>query len=149
MDFNLKNYKTIKIKKNIINSKFLVLFNISKPNFEKWANIQKKFTKIKLKFYQIHNKTVIKLLTNSILCNSTNLISSLTLFSTPKHLSTELEIKKVEKQLQPLFIFLFIKLNNKIYYINQVKTLNAFSYNKVIKNFYTQLNKSIKLVYKC
>jgi hypothetical protein len=148
MDFNLKNYKTIKTKIHFIKPKLLILFNSSKSDFKNWTEVEKKLIGLKFEFYQIHNKTAIKLLTNSIFQNSINLISSLTVFTNPKYNSTKLKIKNIEKHLKPLFIFLFIKLNNKIYYNSQIKTLDIFSYNKTIKNFYTQINQSIKYVYK-
>lgn len=148
MDFNLKNYKTIKLKTRFTKPKLLILFNSSKPNFKNWAGVEKKLIKLKFECYQIHNKTAIKLLTNSILKHSINLISSLTIFTNPKYNSNKLKIKDIEKHLKPLFIVLFIKLNNKIYYNTQIKTLNIFSYNKTIKNFYARINQSMKYVYK-
>ena len=144
MDFNLKKYRVLKVKKKLKKSELIFFFNSAKINSNKWIKIEKQLKKLKLKYHQIFNNTTLKTIKNSIYINLNQLISGVLLLIKPIHKSTPIDLKLIKKNLEPLFILLIIKLNNKIYITKQLKNLNTLSYKKTIFNFYNNLEKCLK-----
>ena len=147
MDYNLKKYQILKIKKYFKNNNFFFIFHSSKVNSKEWIKVEQKIKKLKLKYYKIFNGTGSKIINDSIFKNYTKIISGLILFIKPNFKSTEIVLKDLEKELKSLFLLLSIKLNNKIYLISQVSDINSCSYKNNVFNLYKVLNKSLKISY--
>ena len=147
MDYNLKKYQILKLKKYFKNNNFFFILHSSKINSKEWIQIEQKIKKLKLKYYKIFNGTASKIIDNSIYANYTQVISSLVVFIKPSFKSTEIKLKILEKELKSLFILLSVKLNNKIYFISQVSSINSFSYKQNVFDLYKVLEKSLKVPY--
>ena len=130
MKFSLKDYKLLKTKKYIKNTNLFFVFNGINTNSKNSIEIQQALTKINFNCYKIFNKTSTKTLENSIYKNSKHVINGLIFFVKPE------KDKKISKKIlfndfeNLKFIFLKIKLNNKIYVFNQLKNVNIFNYKK-------------------
>jgi hypothetical protein len=144
MDFNLKKYRVLKVKKKLKKSELIFFFNSAKIKSNKWIKIEKQLKKLKLKYYQIFNNTTFKTIKNSIYTNINQIVSGVMLLIKPIHKSTPIELKVLKKFLDSLFVLLAIKLNNKVYVTTQLKNLNTLSYKKTIFNFYSNLEKCLK-----
>jgi hypothetical protein len=147
MDFNLKKYRVLKVKKKLKKSELILFFNSAKIKSNKWINIEKQLKKLKLKYHQIFNNTALKTIDNSIYKNINQIICGVMLFVKPTYKSTTIELKLLKKDLEPLFILLFMKLNNRVYTTAQVKNLNTLSYKKTVFNFHNNLEKCMKTSY--
>jgi hypothetical protein len=148
MDFNLKKYRIIKTKKKLKNSELIFFFHSAKIKSQKWILIEKKLKKLKLQYNQISNKTTSKILNNSIFKNLEQIVCSVVLLLNTRYKSTQIQIKTLNKDLEPLFVLLFLKLNNKIYTYSQFKTLNELSHRKTVLNFHNSLDKCLKTTIK-
>ena len=144
MDFNLKKYRVLKVKKKLKKSELIFFFNSAKIKSNKWIKIEKQLKKLKLEYYQIFNNTTLKTIKNSIYTNINQIVSGVILLIKPIHKSTQIELKVIKKFLDSLFVLLCIKLNNKIYTTTQLKNLNTLSYKKTVFNFYGNLERSLK-----
>jgi hypothetical protein len=144
MDFNLKKYRVLKVKKKFKKSELIFFFNSSKIKSNKWITIEKQLKKLKLKYYQIFNNTTFKTIKNSIYTNINQIVSGVILLIKPTHKSTQIELRVIKKFLDSLFVLLFIKLNNKVYTTTQLKNLNVLSYKKTVFNFHNSLEKCLK-----
>jgi hypothetical protein len=147
MDFNLKKYRILKTKKQLKNSELIFIFHSAKIKANKWITVEKQLKKLKLKYNQIYNKTTAKTLKNSIYKNMNQLISSVILLVTTAYKSTHVNIKVLNKELESLFVLLFLKLNNKIYTQTQFKKLDSLSYKQTVLKFNTSLEKCLKTSY--
>jgi len=144
MDFNLKKFRVLKVKKKLKNSELIFFFNSAKIKSNKWIKIEKQLKKLKLKYSQIFNNTTFKTIKNSIYTNINQLFSGVILLITPAHKSSQIELQTNKKFLDSLFVLLCIKLNNKVYTTTQLKNLNTLSYKKTVFNFYGNLEKGLK-----
>ena len=148
MDFNLKKYRVLKVKKELKKSELILFFNSAKIKSNKWIAIEKQLKKLKLKYHQIFNNTTLKTVENSIFTNINKIISGIVILVKPVHKSTIIELKSLKKDLGPLFVLLFVKLNNKLYNTAQLKNLNSFTYKKTVFNFHSNLEKCLKTSYR-
>ena len=148
MDFKLKKYRVLKIKNQLKNSGLLLFFNSAKIKSNKWILIEKQLKKLKLQYNQIFNKTTSKTLNNSIYKNINQIVCSVILLVKPEYKSTQINIKTLKKDLEPLFVLLFLKLNNKIYTYQQFQNLNTLSHRKTVLNFNSSLEKCLKTTVK-
>jgi hypothetical protein len=144
MDFNLKKYRVLKVKKIFKKSELIFFFNSAKIKSNKWIKIEKQLKKLKLEYYQIFNNTTFKTIKNSIYTNINQIVSGVILLIKPIHKSTQIELKVIKKFLDSLFVLLCIKLNNKVYTTTQLKNLNTLSYKKTVFNFYGNLERCLK-----
>ena len=148
MDHNLKKYRVLNVKNSFKNSDLLFFYHSSKVKSDKWMLIEQHLKKIKLKYNQIYNGTTIKTINNSIFLSMNPIISGVIIFVSPTFKSTSLQFKTLKNNLKPSFILLFLKLNNKIYIMQQFKNINLFNYKTTILNFNINLNRYIKTVNK-
>ena len=148
MDHNLKKYRVLKIKNNFKNSDLLFFYHSSKIKSNKLVFAEQHFKKIKLNCNQIYNGTTIKTINNSIYSNINQTVSGIITFTKPTFKSTTLQLKTIKNNLEPSFILLFLKLNNKIYTLLQFKNINKFNYKITIFNLNKELIKYIKTIYK-
>jgi hypothetical protein len=144
MDFNLKKYRVLKIKKDFKKSELIFFFNSAKIKSNKWIKTEKQLKKLKLEYYQIFNNTTLKTIKNSIYANINQLVSGVILLIKPIYKTTQLELKAINKFLDSLFLLLVVKLNNKIYTTTQLKNFNLLSYKKTVFNFYGNLERCLK-----
>ena len=148
MDFNLKKYRVLKVKKELKKSELILFFNSAKIKSNKWIAIEKQLKKLKLKYHQIFNNTTLKTIENSIYTNINRIVSGIILLIKPVYKSTTIELKSLKKDLGPLYVLLFLKLNNKIYNTAQLKNLNSLTYKKTVFNFHSNLEKCLKTSYR-
>ena len=130
MKFTLKDYKIFKTKKYIKTTCFFFFFNGIMLNSNDWIKTKQKLKKINFNCYKIFNKTSTKIVKNSIYKNTTPMINGITFFvkvENNQQISKKILLHDFENL---LFVFLSTKLNNKIYFLNQVKKINIFIYYK-------------------
>jgi hypothetical protein len=148
MEFDLKNYRTLRVKKYLKLCNFFLLYHSSKQRSEEWMSIEQDLKKSKLKYYKVFNRTTLSTVQNSVYKNINQIICGIIMFVEPKFKSTQFEENFLEENLEPFFILLSVKLNNKIHQIPQIKGINSLNYEKNILNLQKSLEKYIKFSYK-
>jgi hypothetical protein len=126
MKFSSKDYKTIKTKNYLKNNNLFFIFNGINQNSSNWIKTEQELKNKNFNYYKIVNKTSTKIFKNSIYKSSEPTINSLTFFMKPTFNNTLLS-KKILFNIET-FVFLAIKINNKIYSINQMKYVNSLNY---------------------
>jgi len=147
MNTNLfKIYRTFKFNTYIKKNAFLFFFQSNKSNSVIWKKNEQKLTKLKLVYYKLINKIVLKTFKNSIYKNFTPLICGVILLlkSNTKQIKN---YKIIEKTLTNNFSLLCVKLNNKIYSVNEIKNLQSVSYQKNMFFLFQTLEKYSKIIY--
>jgi hypothetical protein len=147
MDFNLKSYRVLKVKNYLKNCDFFFFFHSAKLTSNEWISIEQDLKKLKLKYYKVFNGTTLETINNSVYKNFNQIICGIVLFIEPRFKLTALELDVIKKTLKHLFALLSVKLNNKIYAIEQLKGLKTFSYKQNMFNFYRSLEKGLKSTY--
>ena len=148
MDFNLKDYQILKLKKYFKNNDLFFLSHTAKPNLKQWTVTEQNLKKLKLNYYKTLNSTTVTTLKNSIYQNNSSTISSFVVFIDPKFKTTKIELDGLTKNLKPAFSLISLKLNNKIYSPVQLKDFKDLSYKKSMFNFYKSLDNHLKTSYK-
>jgi hypothetical protein len=126
MKFSSKDYKTIKTKNYLKNNNLFFIFNGINQNSSNWIKTEQELKNKNFNYYKIVNKTSTRIFKNSIYKNSEHTINSITFFMKPDFNNTLLS-KKILFNIET-FVFLAIKINNKIYSINQMKYVNSLNY---------------------
>ena len=140
MKLKLKNYKYYKIQNYFKNQKVFFIYNNNDLKFKNWLQLQQKLQAQQLQCYKLNNNLTINFLNNSIFKNLSSLINgSILLISLKKNTSTDLIIPQLQT-CNIISTFLSLKLNNKIYSINQIKTIKTLNYQTQIRI----LTKSLK-----
>jgi hypothetical protein len=147
MDFNLKSYRVLKVKNYLKNCDFFFFFHSAKLRSNEWISIEQDLKKLKLKYYKVFNGTTLETINNSVYKNFNQIICGIVLLIEPRFKLTTLELDLIKRHLKPLFALLSVKLNNKIYAVEQLKGLKTFSYKQNMFNFYRSLEKSLKSTY--
>ena len=139
MKFSLKDYKSLKTKTYIKNTNLFFVINGTNTNSKNYRGIQQELTKINLNCDKIFNKTSIKIFEKSIYKHSKHIINGLVFF-VKSNKQNKISKKILFHNFDNLkFIPLKVKLNNKIYFLNQINNVNIFSYNKQTLLFYQVL----------
>lgn len=130
MKFNTKNYKIDKTKNYIETNDILFFFNGVNKKSNDWIHTEQNLKKINFKYYKIFNKTTKKELNNSSINNNlSNIINGITFLLTPEQNTKNLLKNIILKDLTFLFfVLLTVKLNNKLYSVNQLKQSNSLNY---------------------
>jgi hypothetical protein len=126
MKLTPKNYKTIKTKSYLKKNNLFFFFNGINQNSNNWIRTKQDLQNLNLNYYKIFNKTSITTFKNSIYKNTDAPINGLTLLIKPTKFNILLT-KKILFNLDP-FLFLALKLNNKIYSLTQIKQINSLNY---------------------
>jgi hypothetical protein len=126
MKLTPKDYKTIKTKNYLKKNNLFFFFNGINQNSNNWIKTKQTLQNLNLNYYKVFNKTSINTCKNSIYQNTVATINGITFLIKPS-LNTILITKKVLFNLDP-FVFLSLKLNNKIYSLNQVTCMNSLNY---------------------
>ena len=149
MQFNFKTHQVSKIEKYLKNN--IVLFsNGTNQNSSNWVLTEQALYKLNLSYHKIYNNIAIKIIKNSIFKNYQQIINSTFFFLTLKQNNTNSNNNKnlILKNLERInFSLYFIKLNDKIYSITQLKSLSSFKYNITVKILYQFLYTNLKLSY--
>ena len=138
MKLKIKNYKFLKIKKDLKNNNLIFICNTdNKKNFI--INNQK-FKNLKINYYKVSNSLIRIIFNKSIFYNLNPVLNGLTAFLT---FNKNVNFQDFKEKIPKNYIFLAIKLNNRFYYNNKLTKL-PFLHNKinnliliifVIKNF--------------
>jgi hypothetical protein len=147
MDFNSKNYQSIKLKKFFKTNSFFLWFHSAKLDLNQWIRIEQNLKKLKLNHSKAPNAVTSKLFKNSIFENLRPAIRSFVSFVTPNFKTTELRGNSIKKDFKPSFELILVKLNNKIYSPSQLKGMNTFSYKKNVFNLHESLDRHLKTSY--
>ena len=147
MDFNLKNYRIVKLKKYFKKNDFFFLFHSSKLDSIKWVETEQTLKKLKLNYYKPFNGTTLETLKNSIYQNFSPIIGGFILFINPSYKITEHDHEKITKSLKSSFVLVSVKLNKTIYLPSQLKGLKDLSYKKNMFHLYKSLDKHLKTTY--
>jgi len=147
MDYNkktLKKYQTIKINSYIKTNKFLFFFLSNKSTNINWKKNEQILKKLNLTYYKTINKIILRKFKTSVYKNFTALISGIVLLIASS-LKQSKRVERIETILHKNFNLLGLKLNNKIYSVNEIKTISDFSYKKILFVFYRFLEKYSKI----
>jgi hypothetical protein len=147
MDFNLKEYQRVKLKKFFKTNDFFFLFHSVKLDLNLWIQTEQNLKKLNLKYSKILNGATLKLFQTSIYQNVSPIICGFVVVINPNLRTTELRLKSIKKDLNPSFELISMKLKNKMYSISQLKGLNAISYRPNIFNLYKSLDRHLKTSY--
>ena len=147
MDFNSKDYQSVKLKKFFKTNDFFFLFHSAKLDLRQWTQTEQNLKKLKLKYSKALNGSTLKLFKNSIYENLSPIIGGFVLFLSPSFKTTELRLNSVKKELKPSFELISVKLNNKLYSTSQLKGFNTFSHRKNVFNLYCSLDRYLKTSY--
>jgi hypothetical protein len=147
MDFNSKDYQSVKFKKFFKTNDFFFLFHSAKLDLRHWTQTEQNLKKLKLKYSKALNGSTLKLFKNSIYKNLSPIIGGFVLFLSPSFKTTELRLNSVKKELKPSFELISVKLNNKLYSTSQLKGFNTFFYKKNVFNLYRSLDRYLKTSY--
>ena len=147
MDFNLKNYRIVKVKKYFEKNDFFFLFHSAKLDLTKWIETEQNLKKLKLNYYKPFNGTTLEIFKHSIYQNFSSVIGGFILFINPRHKTTEHNYQKIKKNVKSSFVLVSVKLNKTIYLPAQLKGLQDLSYKKNVFHFYKSLDKHLKTTY--
>lgn len=129
MKFNAKDYKINKTKNYIKTNNILFFFNGVNKNSNDWIHTEQNLKKINFQYYKVFNKTTKKTLSDSIYNKANNTVNGITFFIKPETIAKNISKKTIAKDLKLLlFILLAVKLNNKLYSVNQLNKNNSFHY---------------------
>jgi hypothetical protein len=127
MKIFFKNYKTEITKKYIKLNKLMLIFNGINLDSNNWLTTEQTFKNLNIKYLKVYNKTSINLLNDSIYKNFKFLINSISI--TMFIIINNFKKFTLTTNFDPLvFIFLALKLNNKIYTNKQIKNLSSYKY---------------------
>ena len=148
MDFNLKDYQIFKLKKYFKQNGFFFLFHSAKLSLNQWTVVEQELKKLKLNYYKTLNGTTLKTLEKSIYKNSSPIITNFVILIDSKFKTTEFDLERLIKTLNPSFSLISLKLNNKIYSSSQLKGVKSLSYKKNMFNLHRSLDQHLKTSYR-
>ena len=150
MKFNFKNYQKSKIKNFLIQNNFILFSYNANQNSLNWLFKEQGLHELNFNYYKIYNNLAIKLIKKTSFKNSLHIINSSFFLLKTKQINNKLLINKnlLLKSFQNLqFNIYSLKLNNKLYYISQLKKINSLKYNNSIKILYQFLTTHLKICY--
>lgn len=140
MKLNIKNYKLLKTKKIFKRASFFLLYNTATPTNN--IKIDQELKKLNLTYYKLHNNLTKQIFKNSIYINYQPLLNGLTILIFPK---TPINLKELKK-LNGILTLTGVKINNKIYPISNIESLNNLKYDKIYLNLLKTLKTSLKSI---
>jgi len=148
MDFNSKDYQSVKLKNFFKTNGFFFWFHSAKLDLSQWIQTEQKLKKLKLNYSKGLNGVTLKLFKSSIYTNVSPIVCSFVLFINPNFKTTELRLDSIKKELKPSFELISVKVNDKVYSTSQLKGVNDFSYKKNVFNLYKSLDQHLKTSYR-
>ena len=143
MKFEFRNYQYLKIKNYLKINKFFIFLNSSKIKTKNWIEAEQSLHKLKLNYNKSYTKITRYLIKNSIFYSSLTLISGMVILTNLTKINNSI---KPIRNIPEIFSLLIIKLNNKIYNIEQLKNLEFTNYNMNI-NKLRRLTSSVNKFY--
>ena len=141
MNFELKDYKLLKLKKHFSKTNFFFFFSGINVKANNWIKIEQELNNLGLNYNKINNNLTLNLLKNSIFKNTIPLVNG------PIILILINKIRKLSLKnltgINPLISLLCLRINNKIYLKTQIQNLINLNYSKNILVF----RKSLKLFF--
>lgn len=129
MDFTTKEYTIKKTKSYIQSNNLLFFFNGINRSSIDWVIVEQSLKNINFDYYKIFNQTSKKTLNNSVYKNVTPLINGITFFIKTIASTKELSNPVLLNSFEPLlFTLLAVKLNDKIYSHQQLKSIYSLNY---------------------
>ena len=126
MKFTSKNYKTTKTKNYLKTNNLFFFFSGINQKSNSWIKTEQDLKNKNFNYYKVFNKTTTKTFKTSIYKNMEPIINSITFLIKPTS-NNVLISKKMLLNLET-FVFLAVKVNNKIYSFEQLKHLNSLDY---------------------
>lgn len=126
MKLKPKDYKKTKTENYLKTNNLFFFFSGINQESKHWIKTEQELKNINFNYHKIFNKTSTKTFKNSIYKNVTPTINSTTFFIKPRFTNVLLS-KKILLNLET-FIFLAVKMNNKIYSFDQIKQVNSLDY---------------------
>ena len=150
MKITVKEYKTSKIKLYLKKENMLFFFSGINRDSASWMQAEQTLKNINFQYYKLFNTAATNTLKTSIYTNIITLINGPTFFVKPIVDSKPLYKSVLLNNFEPLlFTLLAIKLNNKVYGVNQIKCCNSLEYKENLLLFYqftlTHLKAGFKL----
>ena len=148
MDFNLKDYQILKLKKYFKKNGFFLLFHSAKLSLNQWVVVEQELKKLKLNYYKTLNGTTLKTLEKSIYKNFSPIVTNFVILIDSKFKTAEFDLDRLTRDLKPSFSLISLKLNNKIYSSAQLKGVKSLSYKKNMFNLHRSLDQHLKTSYR-
>nr|YP_010377450.1 hypothetical protein NDB36_mgp27 [Hemiaulus sinensis]QYB23186.1 hypothetical protein [Hemiaulus sinensis] len=144
MKLKFKNFNENKIINFFKNKPFFFIYQNTTTNCVKWTKTEQKFSKLKLNSNKFQNNLMVLFLNKSIFKNLTPIINgSIILLDLKQENKVDLSANQLEN-LDNLFFFLSLKLNNKLYSKSQIKNLSTLNYKQNVKIFSNSLKNILK-----
>jgi len=146
MNFELKDYKLLKLKKHFSKTNFFFFFSGINVKANNWIKIEQELNNLGLNYNKINNNLTLNLLKNSIFKNTIPLVNGpiiLILINKIRRLSL-----KNLTGINPLISLLCLRINNKIYLKTQIQNLINLNYSKNILVFRKSLKLFLKIPFK-
>ena len=140
MKLHIKKYKLLKTRKIFKKVSFFLLYNTTTPTNN--IKINQELKKLNLTYYKLHNNLTKQIFKNSIYTNYQPLLNGLIILIFPK---TPVNLKELKK-LNNILTLIGVKINNKIYPINNIESLNNLHYDKTYLNLLKTLKISLKSI---
>nr|UFQ22721.1 hypothetical protein [Attheya longicornis] len=146
MNFELKDYKLLKLKKHFSKTNFFFFFSGINVKANNWIKIEQELNNLGLNYNKINNNLTLNLLKNSIFKNTIPLVNG------PIILILINKIRKLSLKnltgINPLISLLCLRINNKIYLKTQIQNLINLNYSKNILVFRKSLKLFLKIPFK-
>jgi hypothetical protein len=144
MKLNFKNFNKNKIINFFKNKPFFFIYQNTNTNCVKWTKTEQKFSKLKLNSSKFKNNLMVLFLNKSIFKNLTPVVNGpIILLDFKQDNKVDLSANQIEN-LDNLFFFLSLKLNNKLYSRSQIKNLSTLNYKQNVKIFSNSLKNVLK-----
>ena len=147
MEFNNKHYKFKKTKVYLKQESIFFICTSNNLNSKNNLKFKQTLKKKNLTCLTIRNELAKKFLKKSIFKNFSILINGPVCFIKPEHPLKVEETLKTLTNINDSITMIGLKINNKIYSMNQIKTLNLLNYSKNVINFTKTLNTLTKIPY--
>ena len=141
---NHRNYQKLKIKFYLTDNELLFFLNGNNQTRNSWLQIEQDLTKLKLTYYKVYNKLLIKSLNFSIFSNLDTLVSGPFFLIKPNQLFSKITIPLLKRFKKLLFHCLVMKINNKIHSFLQFKNFKSLTYMNNIALLYQFLLTNLK-----
>jgi hypothetical protein len=138
--FSVKTYKHLALKTYFKKFRFFFLYNtiVQKNNFK----IPQELKNLELKHCKLYNTLTIIIMQNSIYRNYTSLINGLVMIVIPKNTMN----LNTLAQFNDTVTLVGVKINNKIYSINQLNLVIKFKYMKDSLDFIKTVKLSLRVL---
>ena len=133
---NSRKYQKFKVKSYLTNNELLFFLNSNNQTRSNWLQIEQGLKKLKLIYYKVYNKLLIKSLNLSIFSNLNKLVSGPFFFIKLNQSLSKVTISLMDNLKKLFFNSLVMKINNKIYSFLQFKNSKSFSYTNNVALLY-------------